>query len=140
VSQSLCFVHIVIYAFTNKDKRVIYKLLNKQITARAEGIWLPFLLVPVLRRSQIVYPYPESSTTLFQFFDETAILQDWFKTRAINQLVGFENDRVSGSGWNFNFIMSNGTRSTQRDFWAPTKYAYMMPEDALNKIRSVIIH
>jgi hypothetical protein len=43
VSQSLCFVHIAQYAFLNKDKRICLKVLNKQIAARAEGVWLPFL-------------------------------------------------------------------------------------------------
>jgi hypothetical protein len=43
VYKSLCFVHIALYAFTNSDKRICLKLLNKQIAARAEGVWLPFL-------------------------------------------------------------------------------------------------
>jgi hypothetical protein len=90
VSQSLCFVHIALYAFTAVDKRICLKLLNKKIAARAKGVWLSFLEAPALRRSQIACPNPKS-TTLFQCFDETAILQEWFKTRAINQLVGFEN-------------------------------------------------
>ncbi len=138
MSQSLCFVLIALYAFTNKDKRVIHKLLNKQIAARAKGVWLQFF-APVFRRSQIVCPNPES-TTLFQIQTETAFLQEWFKTGAINQLVGFENDEEDGLGRLFNFILSNGTRSTQRDEDYPTKYDHMLPTDALNKIRSVTIH
>jgi hypothetical protein len=138
VSQSLCFVHIALYAFTNKDKRVILKLLNKQIAARAKGVWRQFF-APVFRRSQIVCPNPER-TTLFEFFDETAFLQEWFKTGAINQLVGFENNEPDGSGSSFNFILSNGTRSTQRDEDAPTEFDYFIPADALKRIRSVTIH
>ena len=90
MSQSLCFVHIALYAFKNKDKRVIHKLLNKQIAARAKGVWLEFF-APVFRRSQIVC-LKTDSTILFQFQTETAILQEWYKTRAINQIVGFENN------------------------------------------------
>ena len=43
VSKSLCFVQIMLYAFTTKDKRICLKLLNKQIAARAVSVWLPFL-------------------------------------------------------------------------------------------------
>jgi hypothetical protein len=77
---------------------------------------------------------------LFKFFDETAFLQEWFKTGAISQLVGFENNFDSGTGCNFNFILFNGIRSAQRDQNEPTKYTFMIPADALNKIRSVTIH
>ena len=40
----------------------------------------------------------------------------------------------------FNFILSNGTRSTQRDEKYPTKYTQMIPAGALNRIRSANIH
>ncbi len=54
-------------------------------------------------------------------------------------LIGFENDEENGKGANFNWILSNGTRSTQRG--AGCKYYdRMLPADALNKIRSVTIH
>jgi hypothetical protein len=88
-------------------------LLNKKIAARAKGVWRQFF-VPVFRRSQIVPPNPESFT-LFEFFDETAFLQEWFKTGTMNQLVGFENFSKDGISNKFNFILSNGTRSTQRE-------------------------
>ncbi len=77
---------------------------------------------------------------MFQFFDETAFLQEWFKTRAIIQLVGFENNNKNGTGCHFNFILSNGTRSTQRDARNPTYFTHFIPKDALNKIRTVTIH
>ncbi len=77
---------------------------------------------------------------MFQFPDETAFLQEWFKKRAVNQIVGFENNEEDGDGSGFNFILSNGTRSTQRDWKYPTKFAFMIPTDALNKIRRVTIH
>ncbi len=49
-------------------------------------------------------------------------------------LAGFENN----NGNFFNFILSNDTRSTQRD--ATIYYTYMIPKDALKMIRSVTIH
>ncbi len=95
VYKSQCFVHIALYAFTNKDKRICLKLLNKQIAARAKGVWLSFLKAPPLRRSRIVFVNPESTRWL-KFSDETAILQEWFKTKTISQLVGFESSAQNG--------------------------------------------
>ena len=138
MSQSLCFVHIALYAFTNKDKRICLKLLNKQIAARAKGVWHESF-APVLRRSQIVCPDPES-TSCFHFQTEAAILREWRKTGVINQLVGFKNNHATGKGDIFNFILSNGTRSTQRDEKYPTKYTHMIPKDAIKKIGRVDIH
>ncbi len=76
---------------------------------------------------------------MFQFNDEITILNEWLKTRALHTLVGFESDEVDGTGEDFNFILSNGTRSNQRDE-GYTYYDRMMPADAHNKIRSVTIH
>ncbi len=59
---------------------------------------------------------------------------------AINQLVGFENRRQDGEGRKFNFILSNDTRSTQRDEYKPTDFTFMIPKDALQKIRIVTIY
>ena len=53
-------------------------------------------------------------------------------------LIGFENGREDGTGSRFNWIFSNGDRSTQRDKDC-TYYDHMIPKDALNKIRSVTI-
>ena len=55
-------------------------------------------------------------------------------------LVGFENEEEYGTGTRFNFILSNGTRSTQREENWPTSHSHMIPKDALKKIRSVNIH
>ncbi len=57
----------------------------------------------------------------------------------LHTLFGFENDSSNGRDNLFNFILSNGTRSTQKDKW-PTDYTFMIPKDALNKIRSVTIN
>ena len=46
-------------------------------------------------------------------------------------LCGFENNREDGEGQKFNFVLSNGDRSTQRDEIAPTKYTHMIPKEAI---------
>ncbi len=56
----------------------------------------------------------------------------------LHTLVGFENDE-DGTGMHFNFILSNGTRSTGRNKGI-TYYDHMIPKDSINKIRSVEIH
>ncbi len=53
-------------------------------------------------------------------------------------LIGIENSRENGTGNLFNWILSNGTRSTRRD-GGKKYYDHMIPKDALNKIRSVTI-
>jgi len=50
-------------------------------------------------------------------------------------LCGFENNLPNGKGEHFNFVLSNGTRSTQRDEGRLTNHTFMIPADALNKIR-----
>ena len=77
---------------------------------------------------------------MFQFFDETAFLNEWCKTRTISQLTGFETHFKDGTGRSFNYILSNGNRSTQRDDFKPTNFPHMIPADALNTITSVIIN
>ncbi len=57
----------------------------------------------------------------------------------LHRLIGFENDWKNGEGSFFNFILSNGTRSTQRDEEYQTDHTFMIPADALNKIKSVCI-
>ncbi len=57
----------------------------------------------------------------------------------LHYLTGFENNRGDGEGVAFNLILSNGDRSTQRDYHRPTEFTHMMPADALKNVRSVII-
>ncbi len=71
-------------------------------------------------------------------FPSAAMIRAW--GGVLHTLVSFENDSKKGSGNLFNFILTNGTRSTQRDDKAPTKYEYMIPVNALNKIRRVAIY
>ncbi len=57
--------------------------------------------------------------------------------RAIPYLTGFENNFEDGTDDAFNFILSNGDRSNQRDV---KYYDHLMPEGSHSKIRSVSIH
>jgi hypothetical protein len=58
----------------------------------------------------------------------------------LGRLINFEKNEEDGKDPIFNFILSNGTRSTQRDENYPTNYSFIIPADELNKIRSVTIH
>ncbi len=66
------------------------------------------------------------------------MMREW--RGVLHQLVGFENERQDGEGSSHNFILSNGTRSAQRVKGYETKYTFMIPADALNRIRSVAIY
>ncbi len=57
--------------------------------------------------------------------------------KVFHALTGVENDKENGRGICFKWILSNGTRSDQRD---ETFYDHMMPEGSHNKIRSVEIY
>ncbi len=71
-------------------------------------------------------------------FPSAAMMREW--RGVLHTLAGFENIRVDGASCFFNFILSNGTRSTQRDELWPTDYSFMIPADALHKIRSANIY
>ncbi len=70
-------------------------------------------------------------------FPSAAMMREW--RGMLHTLVGFENDKADRNGFLFNFILSNGTRSTQRDE-GETYYDHMIARDALHKIRSVTIY
>ncbi len=85
-----------------------------------------------------------------EFPTENEILQQWFKSRTIIQLIGFENTQNDGKCGKFNFNLSNGARSEQildsdedSDVYSDEDYPYfdhMIPKKALKKIRSVRIY
>ncbi len=54
-------------------------------------------------------------------------------------LIGFENNKKDGKGVHFNWILSNGHRSTQRDKNL-TYYDHMIPSEAIKRIRRVTFH
>jgi len=55
-------------------------------------------------------------------------------------LVGFENNIKNATGNRFNFVLSNGLRSTQKDENCLTSYDFILPAHTTTSIRRVIIH
>ena len=72
------------------------------------------------------------------------MIDDW--CGSLHYLVGFENVKKNGfKGMRFNFILSNGARSWQRDYKYRTDesceyFTHMMPKDAHKKIKMVDIY
>ena len=93
------------------------------------------ILFPKIRLSKPVGINQRSNKKLV--FPSAAMMRAW---RGVSALAGFENSEEYGGGVRFNFILSNGTRSTQRDADWPTKYTRMIPADVINKIRSVTVY
>ena len=59
----------------------------------------------------------------------------------LHTLAGFKNNQgFDGTGSRFNFILDNGTRSTQYDEDFPIDFTHMIPKDALKRLRSVTIY
>ncbi len=83
----------------------------------------------------VVYPHQDSS--IVYVFPAQHIINKW--CGVLHYLTGLENSRRDGRDSLFNFIMSNGSNSTQRD--ARVTYStHMMPDGGANRIRSVDIH
>jgi hypothetical protein len=67
-------------------------------------------------------------------------MRDGYKAEGVTPyLVGFENAEQNGTGYWFNFLLSNGDRSQQRDA-SMIYYDHMFPAGCHNKIRSVFIY
>ncbi len=73
-------------------------------------------------------------------FPTSVMINRMLASGFLHTLVGFENSEEDGSGCSFNFILSNGARSEQRDENAQTNHTHMIPVSALHKIRRVTIH
>src|SRR5450830_1231680 len=56
----------------------------------------------------------------------------------LHYLAGFESNSQDGNSDKFNWILSNGVRSAQRD--KCTYYTHMMPAGSHNRIRSIKIY
>ena len=78
-----------------------------------------------------------NSKTIFEWPPSSKLKE--YMSKGIH-LIGFENNTQYGTGSQFNWILSNEDRSTQRDIDDPTKYSHMIPSDAIKKIGTVIIH
>ena len=77
--------------------------------------------------SDIVCPDVESPT-LFEFPSQE-VIEKYKLNGVIPYLVGLENSQKDGKGFRFNFILSNGERSEQRDD-GKTYYTHFMPVEA----------
>ncbi len=128
-------MYIALFGFSTKQM-IQLQGVNKLFYTRVAQ-WIGVVIIfPTIRLSEILCINTRSTQNFV--FPSAAMMREW--RGVIHTLIGFENNEVDGKGSRYNFILSNGTRSTQRDDWAPTKYTHMMPADALNKIRSVTIH
>ncbi len=77
----------------------------------------------------------ESESTSEFAFPTPKMICGW-PLGVLHTLAGFENEQ-DGEGFGFNFILSNGLRSNQKDNDFQTDYTFMMPEGS--EIRSVTI-
>ncbi len=91
---------------------------------------------PTIRHSEMVCLNPDS-TEVFVFPSRAMIEQ---QRGVLHHLAGVENSNKKGTGEAFNWILSNGERSTQREEEYPTNYTHMLPEGSHKMIRSVRIH
>ncbi len=129
---SQCFIYITLFGF-NKKQMIQLQGVNKLFYTRVAQ-WIRF--VTIIRLSEPVCINTRSTENFV--FPSAAMLREW--CGVLHTLVGFANEKENGSGIRFNFILSNGTRSTQSDQGWENEYNFMIPSSALNKIRSITIH
>ena len=72
-----------------------------------------FTLPPAIKLTKVLVSKP-NSVTVFKWPTD-AKRKEYIASGKVPYLVGFENDESDKSGFRFNFIMSNGDRSEQRD-------------------------
>jgi len=82
-----------------------------------------------------VWVYPKSKT-VFEYPPIASVAN--YKAKGI-YLAGFESDRENGDSPVFNFVMSNGDRSSKVKNSATTKYKIMIPDSVLKTMRAVTI-
>ncbi len=92
---------------------------------------------PTIRVSDLACQDLES-TEKFIFPTET-MLDVMLASGDVYFLAGIESNEPDNTGWFFNFIFSNGKRSTQRD-QGEIYHDHMIPADAHSRIRSIIIY
>ena len=111
------------------------KCLSKFFKPRVT-MWTKMVYITPRTRLSQVASINEKSVTVFEFPTQAEIAK-MLAAGVRPFLVGFENSRQNGLVGHFNFVLSNGLRSTQRDNGF-TYYDYMVvPFDALEKIRQV---
>ena len=70
-------------------------------------------------------------------FPTQAKIVEMFASGVLHSLCGLEHESGHGKGKRYNFILSNGQRSTERDNYHPTDFTFMIP--AYKMIKSVDI-
>jgi hypothetical protein len=55
------------------------------------------------------------------------MIKEMLASGELYHLTGFENSRIDGKDFAFNFVLSNGTRSTKKDKNHPTDHTHMIP-------------
>jgi len=58
----------------------------------------------------------------------------------LHTLAGFISSSIDGTGVRMNFVFSNGDISPQHDKDYPTNYKFVLPSEAINRIRSITIY
>ncbi len=130
-------MYIALFGFSKKQIILLQRVCKLFYKRVAE--WIKVVIIfPSIRLSEPVAINRESTENFV--FPSVAMMRKW--RGVLHTLVGFENNYnhcESGMGDVFNFILSNGTRSAQRD-GDREYYEHFIPKKALKKIRSVNIH
>ncbi len=136
IAQSQCYVFIA--RFWGNGRQIVYLQQVNRVFYKRVAQWVRLVYRnPKIRLTETEYPNPYSKG---QFeFPATARINKMLANGDVNFLAGFENDQECGTGSCFNFILSNGCRSTQKDKKHNTKYTHMIPRGALKIIRSANI-
>lgn len=112
------------------------KLVSKVLSIRV-NVWMQMkYLGPKIRHSLVVCQNNQNGT-VYEFPKHDEITK-MLSSRVLHFLVGFQNNHEDGTGIRFNFIMSNGLRSSLK--FVQTDYEHMIPKEAQNKIKSIVVH
>ncbi len=111
IAWSQCFMHIALFGYSERQMiklQGINRILYKRVAQ-----WVKIVKVVAIRLSKIAFINPDSTRVLV--FPTSAEIREW--RGVLHYLKGFENDYKDGKGTQFNFILSNGERPTQRGKW-----------------------
>ncbi len=101
---------IALFGFSKKQM-IQLQGVNKLFYTRVAQWTRVAIIFPTIRLSEPVNINTESTENFV--FPSAAMMREW--RGVLHTLVGFGNNREDGTGAYYNFILSNGTRSTQRD-------------------------
>jgi len=91
------------------------QILNRRFYKSFTQQWLRviFTAPPAVKLTKVIVSKP-NSVTEFRWPTE-AKRKEYISKGVVPHLIGFENDERDKSGFRFNFVLSNGDRSAQRD-------------------------